>query len=145
MASRAVVFSLMLAAVCFCCRFESLHAAAGDAGSADPAGANGGHGHRHHGHPVIQFILNHATELSLTDDQKTKLEELEKSLPEPQPGAHKPEAGAGAGEGEKVKEHTGEVREKIESILTKEQIEKLKELMKEHHQKKAESNPPATK
>jgi len=143
MASRAVVFSLMLAAVCLGGRFDSLYAAGEGNG---PAGANG-HGQKdghHHGHPLIQFILNHATELSLTDDQKTQLEQLEKTAPESHAAASKPEAG----DGEKGKEH-GEMREKIEAILTKDQIQKLKELMKERHeehQKKTDSsNPPATK
>lgn len=148
MTSRAVVFFLMLAALCFAGRFESSYAAAGEApvGSADPAAPNGGH-HPHHGHPFIQFILSHATDLSLTDDEKTKLLDLEKSLPEHQAPAAKPEAASGDGEKEKekLKEHMGEVREKVEAILTKDQIEKLKELMKERRQKKEASNPPASK
>jgi Spy/CpxP family protein refolding chaperone len=132
MVPRAVVLSLMLAVVCFVGR-------AGE-GDGNPAGANRPH---HHGHPLIQFILNHADALSLTSDQKTQLEELEKTAPAPHAAGSKQEAG----DGEKAR---GEMREKIEAILTKDQIAKLKELMKEQHerhqQNKGDSpNPPATK
>lgn len=76
-------------------------------------------------HPIL-FILDHAKELGITDEQKAKLEELREKVLKHLDGA-KPE-----GKPEKPSEEARKaLREQFEKILTAEQIEKLKEMMKQ--------------
>ena len=79
------------------------------------------HGNRHRG-GRIQFILDHAKDLSLTDDQKTKLQALVPAGDgKTEGGDSKPAAGEGKGDG---------LGEKVKAILTEEQQTKLQELIK---------------
>jgi Spy/CpxP family protein refolding chaperone len=77
--------------------------------------ANAGEG-KGHGGPVA-FILKHAADLNLTDDQKTQLEALAKEV----------QASLKAGE-TPTKENREAVGAKVKAILTPEQQEKLKAL-----------------
>ena len=96
-----------------------------------PAEGQGEHRHRH---PIL-FILDHARDLGITDDQKAKLEELRDKVLKHIDKAQ---------EGEKPEKPAGDPRqwlkEKLEKILTAEQMEKLEALRKqlrEEHEKKA--------
>jgi hypothetical protein len=83
--------------------------------------------HKHH-HP-IQFILNHAAELGLTDAQKTQLEALKAKIQ--QHAAQNHNAGAGQTQNAKAGQggqHHHWLHEQIEKILTAAQMEKLKAL-----------------
>jgi hypothetical protein len=76
--------------------------------------------------PWIQNILNHADDLGMTADQKTKMNEIADSpLPRSKPEWTK-------------------VRERVETILSKEQREKIENLMRkqreEHKERNAEDN-----
>ena len=108
MVSRNSVLVLIFAAACCA---GSVYAA-GDDGSTPPGGAPA-HGKRGHKN-MAQFILNHATDLSLTADQTTALTALAK-----------PADGAAD-----AKTDPGEMKTKVEAILTADQLTKLKELMK---------------
>ena len=92
-------------------------AADGDAAPPRDQGSSGGQGGQHaRGGNRTQFILKHADELGLSDEQKAKLNEL--SAASEAPGAAKgPEAMAA-------------VREQMDAILTDVQRDKVKELFK---------------
>ncbi len=145
------IFALALGLVLF--SFVSIRAADGEKKRERPAGG------------PVQNILDHAKELNLTDDQKTKLEALAKATPAREPGAMReqmkehPElrdtmkemkAARESGDQAKVKELRAKIQTtigaepakdgtkpaearaeaaaKIATILTPEQMKKLKEL-----------------
>jgi hypothetical protein len=88
--------------------------------------------HKHH-HP-IQFILDHATELGLTDAQKTQLEALKAKIKQHEAQHHN----AGTGQTQNATagqsgQHHKWLHEQIEKILTAAQMEKLKALREAHH------------
>lgn len=70
--------------------------------------------------------------MSLTDDQKTKLMALQDSDKKPE-GDDK----------EKRREYQKEIRAKVSEILTKEQMDKLKDLMPKRGDKTQAPPPPA--
>ena len=78
----------------------------------------------------VAFVLSHADDLKLTDDEKTKLTALQAD-DKPPDGADK----------DKIKEHNKEIHAKVAEILTKDQKDKLKELAPG---KKAAAAAPAT-
>lgn len=88
--------------------------------------------HKHH-HP-IQFILNHAADLGLTDAQKTQLEALKAKIQQHAAQNHNAGTGqtqnANAGQG---CQHHKWLHEQIEKILTAAQLEKLKALREALH------------
>jgi Spy/CpxP family protein refolding chaperone len=98
---RSVLFSIIALSLVLC--FTSR------------AGDDDGKKAKHKGY--VAFVLAHATDLSLTDDQKTKLTALA--------DADKPPADA---DKDKIKEHNKEIHAKVGEILTKEQKDKLKDL-----------------
>jgi len=85
----------------------------------------GGRGPRHG--MVIKFVLDHAKELALTDDQKDKIEALVKEH-EARKGEGRPEPKRGEGRPEGKAE--GKHRGPLADILTEEQGAKLHELLK---------------
>lgn len=87
----------------------------------------GEHKHRH----PIEFILNHAAELNLTDAQKSKLEALRAKIQ--QHHAQHQNQTQTQNQNQACQHHEW-FREQIEKILTAAQMEKLKELRKQGHQ-----------
>jgi len=114
----------MLLAVVLSLSFSQAVRAHGSA-TATPSGAPA---HKHH-HP-IQFILNHAVDLNLTDAQKSKLEALRAKIQQ----HHARNQASGTGQ---TSQHHHWLREQIEKILTAAQVEKLKALLKQCHQNHA--------
>jgi Spy/CpxP family protein refolding chaperone len=107
MSSRNVVFSLILAAAFCVGATVSVHAGE-DAppGNAKHKGQHAGGG----GAGRVHFILKHATDLKLTDDQKTKLQALADSVKDAKPADE------------------ADFKAKVEAILTAEQLDQLKSL-----------------
>lgn len=89
-------------------------------------------GDRPMGGGVIKFALDHAEDLKLTDEQKTKLQDLMKNAKAPgKPDGAKP----GEGGAPPAEEKRPNPRAELEKILAKEQVDKLKELQKAAHDK----------
>ncbi len=112
---------------------------AGEGGGGGPGG--GGKGPKGPPPPpplgmVIQIALNHKTDLGLSDDQVTALEKLGQSLPEPKgpKGGQKPppppKDGNGGGDGAKPPKGPPGDGGPLKDILSADQLEKLKELVK---------------
>ena len=79
----------------------------------------------------IKFILDHADDLSLTAEQKTQLQALAKTFKDSHPP--KPTAADGGGGGTAAGGPPSKFKEEVEKILTKDQLDKLHELMKAAH------------
>lgn len=107
MSSRNVVLSLILAAACCAGATMNVHAGEEGAPPKHKGGGRGGGG--------LHFVLNHAADLKLTDEQKTKLQAL-----------------ADAPKDAKSGEDTG-MKDKVEAILTDDQKATLKTLMASAH------------
>ena len=91
---------------------------------------------------VIKFVLDHAQELALTDDQKAKIEVLVKEhagkKPEGRPEG-KPE---GRPEGKPESKDGRHGKGPLADILTEEQSAKLKELLKANRPERKEEEKP---
>ena len=111
MLSRKFILSLTMSAACLAGSAVGVHA--GDDNPPPPNGAK----HRGGGGKGVRNILAHAADLNLTDDQKKQLEALADAAKD---GTAKPE----------------EMKSKVEAILTKDQLEKLKTLNPKHGDKK---------
>jgi hypothetical protein len=82
---------------------------------------------------MIKFVLDHAEDLKLTEEQKTKIQDLLKNAKAPgKPDGAKP----GEGGAPPAEEKRPNPRAELEKILAKEQLDKLKELQKAAHDKK---------
>ena len=113
MSSRTVRMSLMALALALCGSL-AVHAADGDKPKGEGKGGRGG--------GPVKMLLAKAEDYKLTDDQKTKLEALGKSLADKQAAGEKPDREA--------------VHAEVAKILTPEQMTKWEADMKAMREKR---------
>lgn len=115
MSSQTVRLSIMALSLMLCGSL-ALHAADADKPKGEKGEGRGGRG------GPVKFLLSKAEDYKLTDEQKTKLEALSKTMADKQAAGEKPDREA--------------TKAEIAKILTPEQLAKMDENMKAMREKR---------